>query len=112
MRLSPKFLSFLMFGALVFNVKAQTPSVIIDKAVFYDGYAKKVQDTLPAGLLRLRNDLITTKLSETQLEQIYDDLIIKVTISALCDNYDRIGNINLAMVPKGSATYTPDSIQR
>ena len=37
---------------------------------------------------------------------------MNVTIKALCDNYDRIGNVNMALVPIGTATYTPDSVQR
>lgn len=91
---------------------AQEAQVIIDKAVFYDGYAKKVNDTLPSGLLRLRNDLVTTKISGTQLDRVFDDLTIRITIGARCDNYDRIGSVNLAFVPKNALSYHPDSVQK
>ena len=33
-------------------------------------------------------------------------------VGALCDNYDRIGAVNLALVPKGAATYVPADVQR
>jgi hypothetical protein len=94
-----------------YHLCAQESQVIIDKAVYYDGYGEKVNDTLPPGLLRLSNDQITTKLSEARLDRIFDDLTIKVTVSALCDNYDRMGNVNLALVPKGKTAYSPDSVQ-
>jgi hypothetical protein len=35
-----------------------------------------------------------------------------VIVGALCDNYDRIGAVNLALVPKGAATYVPAEVQR
>ncbi len=94
-----------------YHLCAQESQVIIDKAVYYDGYGEKVNDTLPPGLLRLSNYQITTKLSEARLDRIFDDLTIKVTVSALCDNYDRMGNVNLALVPKGKTAYSPDSVQ-
>ncbi len=112
MRLSPLFLSLFILCFVNSKVEAQTSTVIIDHAVYHDGYAKLVNDTLPNGLLRLRNDLVTTKLSNDQLSRVYNDLTIRVTISALCDNYDRIGNVNLALVPKGKTAYHVDSVSR
>jgi len=112
MRLFSKTIIFLGLSALSERAEAQASNIIIDHAIYYDGYAKLVNDTLPNGQLRLRNDLITTKLTEAQLQQVYDDLTIKITIGALCDNYDRIADVNLAMVPKGSSNYIPDSVQR
>jgi hypothetical protein len=35
-----------------------------------------------------------------------------VIVGALCDNYDRIGQVNLALVPKGATTYIPAEVQR
>ena len=84
----------------------------MDNAIFFDGYAAVVSDPTPAGIIRLRNDLMTKQITAQQLASIGDQLTINVTISALCDNYDRIGGVNLAMVPKGSSTYVPESVSR
>ncbi|MNJ86633.1 hypothetical protein D3C87_41370 [compost metagenome] len=91
---------------------AQSTINIMNNAVFFDGYATVVSDPTPPGILRLRNDLMTTKLTTQQLDAVGDQLSIQVTLSALCDNYDRIGNVSLAMVPKGSTTYVPESVSR
>jgi len=111
MRSFPLFTISLLIFSTCNLLHAQESHVIIDKAVYYDGYAKKVNDTLPSGLLRLSNYQITTKLSQATLESVFDDITIKVTINALCDNYDRMGNVNLALVPKGKSGYHPDSVQ-
>ena len=91
---------------------AQSTINIMDNAIFFDGYATVVSDPTPAGIIRLRNDLMTKQITTQQLASIGDQLTINVTISALCDNYDRIGGVNLAMVPKGSSTYVPESVSR
>lgn len=92
---------------------AQTTIPIFDNILFYDGYATRV-DTPPAptGVIRQRNDLYSVKLTDVQLGQIGTSLRMNVTIKASCDNYDRIGNVNLAFVPKGDTTYRPDSVDR
>lgn len=91
---------------------AQSTINIMDGVIFFDGYASTVSDPTPAGVIRFRNDLLTKQISSQQLDLIGDELTIKITISALCDNYDRIGGVNLAMVPKGSTTYNTDNVPK
>lgn len=84
-----------------------------DEIVFYDGYNDKVFDAeLNDGVLRHRNSLYAKKLTDKQLDWFGSEVSMKVTIGALCDNYDRIGNINIALVPKGSETYNYEEVQR
>lgn len=85
---------------------------IFDEVVFYDAYANVVNEPVPAGVLRLRNDLFTHKLTEQELGSIQSTLTVRVIIGALCDNYDRIGSVALALVPKGQATYKADDVER
>ena len=84
----------------------------MDEVVFYDGYAGVVTEPTPAGVIRFRNDLVTKKITDSELQSIGEELTINIVISALCDNYDRIGNVNLALVPKGSTTYDPSTVGR
>lgn len=85
---------------------------VLDKVVFYDGYAATVDEPLPAGVVRHNNALLATRFTDEQLAAIQSTLKIGVIIGALCDNYDRIGGVNLALVPKGAATYVPAEVQR
>jgi hypothetical protein len=99
-------------GILSFYSAAQSTINIMDQVVFFDGYAGVVSDPTPAGVIRFRNDLLSKQISSEQLDSIGDQLTINITISALCDNYDRIGGVNLAFVPKGSTTYDPNVVSR
>jgi hypothetical protein len=91
----------------------QTTIKVFDTLVYFDGYASLVTNPpAPSGVTRLRNDLYTRKLSEQEISSIGNTLSMKVTVGALCDNYDRIGQVSLALVPKGSASYNPDDVQR
>ncbi|RYF11808.1 MAG: T9SS type A sorting domain-containing protein [Flavobacteriales bacterium] len=108
---------YLLFTLLVIGVAdllhAQTTIPIFDNVLFFDGYATRVDTPpAPAGVIRQRNDLYSVKLTDQQLGQIGTSLRMNVTIKASCDNYDRIGNVNLAFVPKGDTTYHPDSVRR
>lgn len=94
------------------NLKAQTTLTIMDSAVFYDGYAALVNQPTPPNIIRLRNDVMTTRITESQIAQLGDSLTINISIFALCDNYDRIGGVNLVMAPKGSTTYKTDSVSK
>ena len=86
---------------------------VFDHVVFYDGYNDNIFDKdLEDGVLRHRNSLYAVKLTDDQLAQIGDVLRMEVTLGALCDNYDRIGNINMAMVPKGSEAYEVSEVER
>lgn len=86
--------------------------LIFDEVVFYDGYASLVNNPVPTGVRRLRNDLFTRKMSDQELDSIQNTLRVRVVIGALCDNYDRIGNVALALVPKGQTTYDADDVLR
>lgn len=85
---------------------------VLEGIVFYDGYAGTVDEPVPDGVVRHSNALNAIKLSEAQLAAIQNTLKIGVIVGALCDNYDRIGSVNLALVPKGAATYVPAEVQR
>lgn len=83
------------------------------KVVFYDGYNDNIFDKdLKDGILRHRNSLYAKKLTEQNLDWFGLETKMKVTIGALCDNYDRIGNISIALVPKGAETYNHEEVQR
>lgn len=85
---------------------------IMKDIVFYDGYAGTVDEPVPDGVVRHNNALNAIKLTDEQLASIQKTLKIGVIVGALCDNYDRIGSVNLALVPKGAATYVPAEVQR
>lgn len=108
-----KFLFPLIAAAAILPATAETVTVF-ENALFYDGYLldnhpeKDVND----GILRHYTYLYATKLSEEQLSKIGTTLDMKVAVTACCDNYDRIGNINLAFVPKGQESYNPDEVSR
>jgi len=85
---------------------------VLEDIVFYDGYAGTVDEPVPAGVIRHSNALNAIKFTDEQLAKIQDTLQIGVIVGALCDNYDRIGAVNLALVPRGAATYVPAEVQR
>jgi hypothetical protein len=85
---------------------------VMEGVVFYDGYAATVDEPLPAGVIRHNNALVATRLSEATLAKVQTTLTLGVIIGALCDNYDRIGSVNLALAPKGAPTYVPAEVQR
>ena len=85
---------------------------VLEDIVFYDGYAGTVDEPVPPGVIRHSNALNAIKFTDEQLAKIQDTLQIGVIVEALCDNYDRIGSVNLALVPKGAATYVPAEVQR
>lgn len=113
-----------IFSVVVFMVtvctglKAQTNGrdtvTVFDAVRFYDGYLveKNPEDPTLDGILRHRTSLYAIKLTDEQLAQIGDSLEMHVRVQACCDNYDRIGNVNIAFVPKGQETYKPDEVQR
>ena len=86
---------------------------VFDEILFYDGYNGTVMlQNPPPGVICHRNDLYAKKLTDEQLASFGSTLSMNVTVKASCDNYDRIGNVNIALVPKGSATYVPANVQR
>lgn len=96
-------------------VKAQDSTIInvFDEVLYYDGYNQTIFDAdLEDGVLRHANYLYAKKLTEAQLAQFGSKIRMDIRVKASCDNYDRIGNVNIAFVPKGEETYIPDSVQR
>ncbi|MDO4191251.1 MAG: peptide-N-glycosidase F-related protein [Bacteroidales bacterium] len=86
---------------------------IFDEVLFYDGYNSTIFDSaLNDGVLRHSNSLYAVKLTEEQLSKIGEWVTIDITVKASCDNYDRIANIGLALVPKGDTTYNINDVQR
>lgn len=86
---------------------------LFDEVVFYDGYRGEVVDKdLDDGILRFRNSLYSVRIDPEKIDDIGDDLQMSIVIGALCDNYDRIGNVCLAFVPKGAETYEFDDVER
>ena len=90
------------------------PAVIMlmDEVIFYDGYAPLVDEPVPEGVIRLSNALHATRLTEEHRDTLQSTLIMGVVIGARCDNYDRIGAVNLALAPKGAETYDPAMVDR
>ncbi|MCA9686127.1 MAG: hypothetical protein KC457_28400, partial [Myxococcales bacterium] len=84
----------------------------MEEVVFYDGYAATVDEPVPEGVVRHSNSLLATKLSDEQLDQIQTTIKLGVIVGALCDNYDRIGSVHLALVPKGQDSYVPADVDR
>ena len=83
---------------------------VFDGVKFYDGYLidKFPEEQPNDGILRHRTYLYAVKLTDEQLSHFGDELEMHVSVQACCDNYDRIGNINLAFVPKGQESYIID----
>ncbi|HAO29390.1 MAG TPA: hypothetical protein DCQ68_20580, partial [Chryseobacterium indologenes] len=98
------FISLLFVGLM----KSQTTTMtnVISQAIYYDGYAATVSQPVPTGLIRLNNSRYTRKLTDTELNSFKTTIAMRVTIGALCDNYDRLGEVFLALVPKNQSTYT------
>ena len=106
-------LLFLFLAATFLNTSsAQTLIPIYTSELFYDGYATLVNQPTAEGVVRLRNDLFTTKLSAEQIAAVGSTLQLSISITAACDNYDRIGNVNLVLVPKGDASYNTSTAQK
>ncbi|WP_437649864.1 peptide-N-glycosidase F-related protein [Sorangium sp. So ce362] len=85
---------------------------VLENIVFYDGYAATVDEPIPDGVIRHNNSLVATRLTEKQLAKVQTTLKVRVVVGALCDNYDRIGSVNLALVPKGAQTYVSSEVDR
>lgn len=93
------------------NLQAQTTIDVFSQVVFYDGYAGLVSQPVPANTIRLANYRYAKKLTDTELNSFQNKVKLNVTIGALCDNYDRIGGVHIALVPKGQPTYTLSDTQ-
>ena len=78
---------------------------VFDEAVYYGMYSAPVDEPIPAGAIRHSNSSYAKMLTAEQLDAFGNTLTMTVTLTPLCDNYDRIGNVNLALVPVGEDTY-------
>ena len=86
---------------------------LFDKVVFYDGYQSEIVDKdLDDGVFRLKNSLYSVPVSDAVIDRLGKDLSLEVRIGARCDNYDRMGDFNLALVPKGSVKYAYEDVRR
>lgn len=87
---------------------------VYEDVVFYDGYNETIFDADEEdGVLRHSNSLYSVKLNPADFADASSaDFRMEVEIGALCDNYDRIGNVNLAFVPKGASSYKPEEVKR
>ncbi|AGP37529.1 hypothetical protein SCE1572_25370 [Sorangium cellulosum So0157-2] len=85
---------------------------MLENVVFYDGYAATVDEPLPDGVIRHDNSLVATRLTDELLAKVQTTLKVRVVVGALCDNYDRLGSVNLALVPKGAQTYVAGEVDR
>ncbi|WP_417356381.1 peptide-N-glycosidase F-related protein [Flavobacterium sp.] len=101
---------FLLTGASKMN--AQQTITVFDEVLFYDGYAATVDEPVPAGVFRLSNSCFTRKLTNDELALFGNTLTMNIVIKAACDNYDRIGNVNLALVPKDQESYAYGEVER
>lgn len=86
--------------------------MLMDEVIFYDGYAPTVDEPVPAGIIRHSNALYATRFTEEHRAMLQSTLMMGVVVGARCDNYDRIGAVNLALVPKGAETYVPAEVER
>lgn len=86
---------------------------IMDHAVYYDGYNQTVFDAgLDDGILRHKNSIYAVKLTDDVLDRIGEKFDLDLTLNPLCDNYDRIGNVDIAFVEKGAETYNYEDVER
>lgn len=101
-----KILLPLLLLAGFFKMEAQSTINVFSQIVFYDGYAANVSNAVPANTIRLSNYRYAKKLSDAELNSFQNKIQMNVNIGALCDNYDRIGGVHIALVPKNQTTYT------
>lgn len=97
-----------MMLCLIVASRAEQRFRYYDRITFYDVYAGTVSDDeapVPEGIYRLNNSRFTRQLPAEDLDQMGDSLTLEVTIHALCDNYDRIGSVDLVLMPKDSLIY-------
>ncbi|WP_185117617.1 peptide-N-glycosidase F-related protein [Chryseobacterium sp. PMSZPI] len=80
-------------------------SNVISQAIYYRMYSATVSDPVPPGLIRLGNTRYARKLTDAELDSFKTRIAMRVTIGARCDDYDRLGGVFIALVPKGQTTY-------
>lgn len=86
---------------------------IFNEALFYDGYDSVVRGAdIDDGILRHTNYVYARRIENSELDMLGENLMLDIIIHARCDDFDRIGNINVAFVPKGAESYSFDDVQR
>jgi len=85
---------------------------VFNQAIYYGMYEDMVSEPIPDGAVRNSNSSYGKKLTDEQIDAIGNTLTMTVTLNPLCDNYDRIGNANLAFVPKNSTSYIYRDVKR
>lgn len=78
---------------------------VYNKAIYYGMYGALTEEAVPPGLIRHSNSSYGKMLTPEQLDSFGNTLTMTVTLSARCDTYDRIGNVNMVLVPKEQTTY-------
>lgn len=66
---------------------------------------------IPAEAIRMHayeRDVIARKLSVAEIATLGSEISMNIDMIAACDNYDRFAGVSLALVPKGSTSYTWD----
>ena len=102
-----KIVTLLMGMAIAIGVQSQESHLIevFDRISIYNNsrtlasLAGEMQ-AVPDGVYRLSTSTITTQLSEETLNLLSGSMWLNVAVGAACDNFDRIGRVNLALVPK------------
>lgn len=96
------------------KASAQDPYTLnlFDQFIYYGMYEATVSEPIPAGAIRHNNSSYAKMLTQDQLDSFGNTLTMTVTLNPLCDNYDRIGNVNLALVPKGQTSYVYNQVKR
>src|SRR5690606_40438115 len=109
----PILVLFILLGT-VFSVTAQEEYSlnVFDQAVYYGMYEGTVDEPVPADAIPHSNSSYGKTLTEEQLASFGNTLTMVVTLHPLCDNYHRIGNVNLAFLPNGQTTYVYAEVER
>ena len=102
----------LLTSLFAFKAKAQVTVQLYDDAVYYGMYQGTVDEPLPPNAIRNNNTSYGIKLTEEQIASFGSTLTLNVQAASNCDNYDRIGNVNVAFVPKGATSYNYATVER
>lgn len=79
---------------------------VFNKVTYYGMYGELTTELVPPGMIRMSNSSYSKMLTQEQLDSFGNTLTMKVTLNPLCDNYDRIGNVNMVLVPKEQTSYS------
>lgn len=111
-RFTMRIIAFTFLLIFPFLVNSQDTLTILPKSVFYDIYEKPLNKPTPTGVIRLKNQLVAAKIPDSILTKSKYSFSLQVNCNALCDNYDRVGYVNLVLAPKNSTSYKYDSVTR